>query len=162
LSAADIRNGVMDVIRRYGDRDVATHVQLFLDVAPPVKDLADYQDSLAAVMTHRRVWDQFLGEYPLVVGPNSGDLPVMIGFETRGQDAMRHLLAAQALMTTVNLLGLPAVAVPTGLVAASDAPQGLPLGVQVIAPRFREDLAFDAAGIIEAALGIATPIDPVR
>ncbi len=162
LSAADIRNGVMDAIRRLGDADVATHVQLFLDAAPRTSGLADYQDSMAAVMTHRRAWAQFMAEFSLVVGPNSGDLPVMIGFETRDLEAMRHLLQAQALMTTVNLLGLPSVAVPTGLVPAPDAPKGLPVGAQVIAPLFREDLALDAAEAVEARLGVATPIDPVR
>ncbi|HEY1722284.1 MAG TPA: amidase [Magnetospirillaceae bacterium] len=162
LSAADIRNRVMDVFRKLGDPGLVRHVQLFLDVAPRTQDQVDYQDAMAAVMAHRQAWDQFLAQYPLIVGPCSGDLPVEIGFETRDEDTMRHLLAAQALMTTVNLLGLPAVAVPTGTTSAPDAPHGLPLGVQIIAPRFREDLALDAAEIVEARLGIATPIDPVR
>jgi amidase len=64
-------------------------------------------------------------------------------------------------MVTVNLLGLPSAAVPTGLAKAPGAPKGLPVGVQVIASRFREDMALDAAEIIEAANGAMTPIDPV-
>ena len=54
----------------------------------------------------------------------------------------------------VNLLGLPAVAVPTGVIG------GLPQGVQLIGDRFREDLCLDAAEAIERALGTLTPIDP--
>jgi amidase len=42
-----------------------------------------------------------------------------------------------------------------------DAPRGLPLGVQVIAGRYRENLALDAAEVIEARHGLMTPIDPV-
>jgi amidase len=99
--------------------------------------------------------------YPIVLGPNSGDLAFEIGFDRRDLDAMRHQLRMQALMVTVNLLGFPAVAVPTGMVPAADAPMGLPVGVQVIAGRFREDLALDAAEAIEARLGLATPIDPI-
>jgi amidase len=53
-----------------------------------------------------------------------------------------------------NLLGLPAAVVPA---AISD---GLPIGVQITGPRFREDLCLDAAAAIEAALGVRTPIDP--
>jgi amidase len=161
LSAANLGGRTMDAFRAMADPDMVRHIELFLAVAPKVKDLEDYQDAMAAVMTHRRAWDQFLDRYPVILGPTSGDLPVAIGFETRDEAAMRHLLASQALMTTVNLLGLPAVAVPTGTTAAPDAPLGLPLGVEVIAPRFREDIALDAAAIIEAKLGLATPIDPV-
>ena len=54
----------------------------------------------------------------------------------------------------VNLLGLPAVAVPVGVA------EGLPQAVQVIGPAFREDLCLDAAQAIEDRLGILTPIDP--
>ena len=62
-------------------------------------------------------------------------------------DAMRMAMA-------VNALGLPAVAVPVGIGA------GLPQAVQVIGPRYREDLCLDAAEAIEERLGIITPIDP--
>jgi len=37
----------------------------------------------------------------------------------------------------------------------------LPLGVQVIGARYREDLCLDAAEVIEAQRGLPTPIDPV-
>jgi amidase len=58
------------------------------------------------------------------------------------------------------MLGLPAAAVPVGTTAVPGAPLGLPLGVQIAAPRYREDLALDAAEIVEAVHGVATPIDP--
>jgi amidase len=54
----------------------------------------------------------------------------------------------------VNALGLPAVAVPVGVAG------GLPQVVQVIGPRFREDLCLDAAAALEEALGVLTPIGP--
>jgi aspartyl-tRNA(Asn)/glutamyl-tRNA(Gln) amidotransferase subunit A len=45
-----------------------------------------------------------------------------------------------------NLVNLPAVSVPAGLTA-----DGLPVGLQVIAPRFREDLLLAAAARYESA-----------
>lgn len=51
----------------------------------------------------------------------------------------------------MNLLGLPAVAVPV------EVTDGLPQGVQVIGPRFHEDLCLAAAGVVGARL---TPISP--
>jgi len=49
---------------------------------------------------------------------------------------------------------LPAAAVPVGIA------EGLPQVVQVIGPRYREDLCLDAAAALEEAFGIITPIDP--
>lgn len=160
LGSTDTRTTGLDSIRKLGDEEVIRVNELYVEVAPRVESLAEYLQAMAQMVTHRRAWSMFLSEYPLVVGPNSGDLAFTVGFETRDAEAMRHLLRAQALMTTVNLLGLPAVAVPTGLVASEDAPHGLPVGVQVIASRFREDLALDAAEAIEARRELPTPIDP--
>ena len=53
-------------------------------------------------------------------------------------------MRAQESQFAVPVLGLPALSVPTGLAGA------LPMGVQLIGPRFREDLLFDAAEVIEA------------
>ena len=53
------------------------------------------------------------------------------------------------------VLGLPCVAVPTGV------RNNVPLGVQLVAGRFREDLCLDAAEIIENRAGVLTPIDPM-
>ena len=58
------------------------------------------------------------------------------------------------MVLAVNLLGLPAVVLPAGTSA------GLTQSVQVIAPRYREDLCLDAAAAIEAAAPMPTPIDP--
>jgi amidase len=58
------------------------------------------------------------------------------------------------MIAPANALGLPASAVPVGEAG------GLPQGVQLIGPRWREDLCLDAAQAIEDALGTMTPIDP--
>jgi amidase len=54
----------------------------------------------------------------------------------------------------VNALGLPAVAVPMGIA------EGLPQVVQVIGPRYREDLCLDAAEALEERFGPITPVEP--
>ena len=61
-------------------------------------------------------------------------------------------MAAQWPMMAISMLGFPAISVPTRVV------DGLPVGVQLLGRRFREDIVFDAAEIIEARSGILTPI----
>jgi amidase len=97
----------------------------------------------------------FLERYPLVVGPVSTEPPFEVGFDTTSQKRTDEVYRAQRLLVAVNLLGLPATAVPVGRAG------GVPLGVQVIGTRYREDLTLEAAEVIEARHGLSTPIDPV-
>jgi aspartyl-tRNA(Asn)/glutamyl-tRNA(Gln) amidotransferase subunit A len=48
-----------------------------------------------------------------------------------------------------NLSGNPAASVPAGF-----TPEGLPVGLQIIGPRFRDDLVLQAAHAIETELGV--------
>jgi aspartyl-tRNA(Asn)/glutamyl-tRNA(Gln) amidotransferase subunit A len=49
---------------------------------------------------------------------------------------------------TVNMAGLPGIAVPAGL-----DPKGLPLGLQLIGKPFDEETLFRAGHVIEQAAG---------
>jgi amidase len=53
------------------------------------------------------------------------------------------------------VLGIPALAAPVG------SHGRLRPGVQILAPRFREDLCLDAGEVIEAAEGVVSPVDPL-
>jgi aspartyl-tRNA(Asn)/glutamyl-tRNA(Gln) amidotransferase subunit A len=54
-----------------------------------------------------------------------------------------------------SLAGLPAISVPSGLAAGR-----LPLGIQILGRRFREDDVFAAAGAFEAAAGFPDDVPP--
>jgi amidase len=94
-----------------------------------------------------------------VVGirPTLGRVPAYNGTMTEERPIGHQLMSVQgplARRVADVRLGFPAVAVPCAL---SD---GVPLGVQVIGGRYREDLCLDAAEVIEARHGLPTPIDP--
>lgn len=100
-----------------------------------------------------RAWGEFQEGHPLIVAPVFTDAPFEVGTDmTAGGVADIHRGMRMAL--AVSALGLPAVALPVGIA------EGLPQAVQVIGPRYREDLCLDAAEAIEDRLGIITPIDP--
>ncbi len=55
---------------------------------------------------------------------------------------------------TVNMAGLPGIAVPAGVTA-----DGLPLGLQLIGRPFDEEMLFRTAQVIEDAAGRFSPPD---
>lgn len=100
-----------------------------------------------------RAWGEFQEARPLIVAPICTDIPFEVG-QDRTPAGVAENLRTMRMAMAVNALSLPAVAVPVGI------GDGLPQVVQVIGPRYREDLCLDAAAAIEGRLGIITPIDP--
>ena len=101
-----------------------------------------------------RTWTRFQAEIPLVVGPVSTQLPFAVGTDLGGAEDVDRIRRTLDLTLLCNCLGLPSVALPAG------TDHGIPLGVQIIGPRYREDLCLTAAWEVERALGTITPIDP--
>ena len=100
-----------------------------------------------------RAWGEFQETYPLIVGPVFTDVPFEAG-KGRTTAEMAEIVRGLRMTTALNALGLPAVALPVGVA------DGLPQAVQVIGPRYREDLCLNAAAELEERVGIITPIDP--
>jgi amidase len=86
--------------------------------------------------------------------PTFGELALPHNLDTAREGQARVLDAIRVGLIS-PVLGVPALAVPVGNHG------GLRPGVQILAPRFREDLCLDAGEVIEAAEGVVTPIDPV-
>jgi amidase len=99
-------------------------------------------------------WSELFQRYPVVIGPTWADLPFRHDEDLHPETGFETTLRCLQFITPGNLLGIPSVALPMGV---SD---GLPTGVQVYAERWREDVALEAAGVIEAKVGHITPIDP--
>jgi amidase len=116
----------------------------------------DAIESELALMTRAtvlRAWAEFQEEMPLIVAPIATQPPALAGSDLDDGEVARTIHVMR-MAIAVNALGLPAVAVPVGIA------DGLPLSVQVIGPRYREDACLAAAQIIEEQLGVITPIDP--
>jgi amidase len=96
---------------------------------------------------------EILGELPLLLMPISAEPPFPHGEDIASDESAIRLAAANWSCMAIPCLGAPAIAIPA---AVAD---GLPVGVQLVAGRFREDLLFAAAEVIETRNGVATPVD---
>ena len=151
---AELTATVLPLLRPLLSKGALTFMELSLPQATEI-DRAGFMANLAARQGIARQWTEFHARTPLVLGPVSTHPAFPVGRDLESAEAVADLARSFALVTTVNLLGLPAVAVPVGVV------DGLPQGVQIIGDRYREDLCLDAADAIETRLGVVTPIDPV-
>jgi amidase len=118
-------------------------------------DITEYAMRWQARQVLARQWSLHQAETPLILAPICLRAPFEPGEDLRGAEAVGAIVASMRFVVAVNGLGLPSAAVPVGL-----DERGVPLAVQIIGPRFREDLCLDAAAAVEDALGTITPIDP--
>src|SRR5215510_770635 len=138
--------------------DAMAFLNNFNQDIPPLADVAAWSQLMAERDGIARAWSTFMAERPLLLSPTWTQLPFEHGFDSATPQGTAATMELMRPVVPANLMGLPSACVPAG----RDADTGLPVGVLITGPRFREDLCLEAAEAIEARLGVATPIDPVR
>ena len=104
--------------------------------------------------TLMREWRLFFAKYPVLLLPVSGELPFPDNLDLEGDVGYQRVWNAQLILRALPALGLPALTVSTKLVGS------VPVGVQIVASHYREDLCFSAGRAIEAAGVPVSPVDP--
>lgn len=139
-------------IEKYGDAKVANVARAMAALVPEV-DARTYLKGMARRTGVLRQWQLFLERWPLVLCPVS-DVPPLAPGADQAVGGVEMLLRVQRWQYGFNCIGLPGISCPTGVDGST------PMGVQLVAGRFREDLLLDAAEVMEARCGRLTPIDP--
>jgi amidase len=152
IVSTDVLGVLAPRVEELGDDDARTSMRLWLEMYPPT----NAQGVLAALAQRDLLlwrWLSFMQRYPLVIMPTLGDLAPPHNLDTTKEGQVR--VADSIRVSLISpLLGIPALAVPVG------SHGRLRPGVQILAPRFREDLCLDAGEVVEAAEGVVMPIDP--
>ena len=116
--------------------------------------------TLSKILTRRatlvREWSLFLEKYPVLLMPVSGELPFPDQLDTKDDASFARVWRAQLPQIAIPFMGLPGLTVSTGLVGR------VPVGVHVVAGRYREDLCLLAGEAIEAGGTPPSPIDPFQ
>lgn len=152
LSTPALRTSFEEVIAPIAPDPVQRFMAAFFEAA-------GYPDELAAEHAFitrfgvLRAWGEFQNSVPLILAPIATQPPRPAGTDLESGHVAEDIQTMR-MTIAVNALGLPAVALPVGIA------DGVPQAVQIIAPRYREDLCLDAAAAIEQRLGILAPIDP--
>jgi amidase len=114
-----------------------------------VLDQADFMRALSQRVAHIRRWQLFFEDYPVILAPTSVKATPSVREDIISEKHVQNFFWNDIrFISAVNVLGLPAAVVPVSL------HKGKPIGVQLIAGRYREDLALDAAAAIEKRAGM--------
>lgn len=139
---------------REGDPGALTVVNAFRPIATKLAP-----DVVARTLVRRatlaREWSLFLEKHPVLLLPVSGELPFPDGLDLQGEAGLHRVWQAQLTQTGLPAIGVPCLTVSTGLVGAT------PVGVQIVAGRYREDLCLRAGEAIEAGGVPPSPIEPL-
>lgn len=154
LWMAEMARGSQDAVEAEADAD-ALYVLAEMHKLTAVPDLNDVLDGLQARLGFARTWGHFLARYPVLICPVSGEPPFP---DLLDLEDFPRCMEAQLTQVGLPLMGLPGMSVFTGF-GEGEAGR-VPLGAQLIAGRYREDILLDAAAAIEArgaAIGVVTP-----
>ncbi|MCU0907445.1 MAG: amidase family protein [Rhodobacteraceae bacterium] len=144
LWMAEMQLGAADLLAQEADPD-ATFV--FAQMSADAGEIG-FTSVMAALQARAglvRQWQVFQQTHPLVLCPVSGELPFDQQLDVRSEADFARVFAAQLTQRALPALGLPGLAVATGSAG------NRPVGVQLIGPRYREDVLLAAGQDIEAA-----------
>ena len=144
----DLRRGGEAAVHSTGDAGVRSALSGYMAGLPPL-DRDQTLDALTRRFSLCRDWAVFLDRYPVLLMPNSWQRQFPIDADIGPPEQVQRLMAAQSPLLGTAMMGLPGLSVPTGLV------DGLPIGVQLVATRFREDRLLSAGEVIERAAGFS-------
>jgi amidase len=144
-------NGGAAVIKEDDPDANFVYAQLLENCETPT--LASLMEALQQRLRLAREWQQFLTEFPILLCPVSAEAPFPDMLDVESPESFARVLEAQMTQIALPLMGMPSLSVAT---AAGSAP----MGVQLVAARFREDVLLAAGADIEARnppVGIANP-----
>jgi Asp-tRNA(Asn)/Glu-tRNA(Gln) amidotransferase A subunit family amidase len=141
-------------------RDLITEDGIELLEAGKGVSAADYYDAMRERAAFGQAWAGFFEEYDVLLTPQMQMTALPLGIkapaEIDGEPIDPFYDDWCGFCLPANLTGQPAISVPCGF-----GDDGLPIGLQLMAPRFREDLALRVAAAYEEVAPMKGAIAPV-
>lgn len=138
---------MMADIREHGSAEINRIFDEYFELFPPFE-----ADELLRQMAKRshyiRQWNLLLEQYPVVLTPFLPNPTYSWNRDAEGKDGIMEVLGCGIWSFAINYMGLPA-----GIVS-SHMHDGLPVAVQLVGRRFREDMILEALESVEARVGV--------
>ncbi len=141
LWLAEFRHSNAAAVHAEADPD-ATFVYAQLCRHSPEITLHGLMETLQSRARLVRLWRAFLTDWPLVLCPVSNELPFADHRDVASETDFDAVLAAQLPQIAPPFMGLPGVTLTTGRIGNT------PVGIQLLADQFREDILLDAADLL--------------
>jgi amidase len=136
-----------DDIEKYGSDEIKAIFKTYEGMFTPYFG-EDLLRGMAKRSHYIRQWNLFLADYPLVLTPFLPGPPFKWDRDTEGEEGVSEVLGSALYSYSMNYMGLPAGNIPAHFA------DGLPIGVQIVGRRFREDMILDACEVVEARAGL--------
>ncbi|MBL09775.1 MAG: amidase [Acidiferrobacteraceae bacterium] len=147
LLGSEIREFMAPLAAEEGSPAIQKILEWHLKIVE-VADAEAYRIGIKERTAETRRWNLFLDHYPLVLTPYFMRPAPRWDCDVQSSEQYKDICRASIYSTSVNFLGLPAGVFPIGFV------DGLPMGLQIIGRRYREDLVLDAMEVIEKRVGV--------
>jgi len=138
---------MLNDVRRHGSPEINRMFDEYFELFPPFRD-----DELLHQMARRshfiRQWNLLFERTPLVLCPFLPSPTYAWNRDAEGKDGIMEVLGCGIWSFAMNYMGFPA-----GIVSPR-MHEGMPVAVQVVGRRFREDLILDALESVETRTGI--------
>ena len=152
VGTLDISLGLAPMLPGIDDSGLTASITDWVSTLPPPTP----QTFMAALNDRdllMRAWNVFLAEYPLIITPMMAKASIARAFDVSYKGAMAELLHHGRWGVNLSAIALPALAFPAGHV------DGVPIGVQMVAHQWREDILLDAGDALEQRFGVIDPVD---
>ncbi len=134
-------------IKKHGSVTLNRIFEEYFDYFKPYEGI-DLLKGFAKRSHYIRQWLLFLEDYPLVLTPFLPAPTYAWDRDAQGPEGVKEVLGAGIYSYSMNYLGLPAGNIPASF------NDGLPVGVQIVGRRFREDMILDACEAVEQRVGV--------
>ena len=121
----------------------------------PDTSLEKFMDSLQQRARISREWNKFFDQYPIILCPITGDIPFPDLKDLESEESFDLVFDSMLPQIAPPYIGLPALSFAT-----SQTKQKIPLGVQFISRKFREDLLLNVGYDLENYYPKIEPVLP--